>query len=238
MFNIKIGDYLRIKNRPLITIMENELISAAIHVFKTRKVSKLVVINRDLKLKGILTHYDLINYLVAPRKKGQWGDRKGDRLSFQFQTVRNFAKSFVLTLYPENTLKDALNLILEKEIGSVVVIDRDKHPIGIITTRDFLGLLVKGEREKKIEVFAKNLSQESIKVINLFTSQVSSWAKKIPDITKIRLWVKEEKIGGVFKAALSLIPIKGKPNFIKREAKKLKDALNPLRAILKGKRKD
>ncbi len=237
LFNLKIEDFLKIKSQPLITIMENELISQAIHVFKTRKVSKLVVINKDLKLKGILTHYDVINFLVAPRKKGHWGDRKGDRLSFQYQTVKNFAKTFVLTLYPKNSLRDALNLILGKEIGSVVVIDYDKHPIGIITTRDFLNLLVRGEREKKIEVFAKNLSRESARAINLFLGQVSNWAKKIPDISKVRLWVAEEKIGGVFKAALSLIPLKGKPQFIKREAKKLIDALNPLREFLRAKRK-
>lgn len=238
LFNIRIGDFLLSKNQPLVTIMEGELISHAINMFKTRKISKLVVINKDLKLRGIITYYDVINFLVAPRKKGHKGDRKGDRLSFQYQQVKNFSKTYVLTLYPENTLKDAINFILEKEIGSVVVIDKDKHPIGIITTRDFLGLLVRGEREKKIEVIAKNLSRESAKAINIFLRQVTSWTKRIPEITKIRLFVKEEKSGGVFKGILSLIPHKGKPKIIKKEGKKLRDVLKEAEKALKKTRQN
>lgn len=197
LFHLKIKEFLQLKNKPVLTIFENDFVSQALHVFKTNKISKLVVINRDMKLVGVLTHYDLIRFLITPRKKEHRGERAGDRISFQYHQVKNFTKTYVLTLTPEHFLKDALGMILDKEIGSVVVVDQDKHPLGIITTKDFLGLIVRAERKSAIEVIAKNLSQESSRLIGGFFQQLSSWIKTIPNLAKARLFIKEEKVGEV-----------------------------------------
>lgn len=229
LFNIKIDDYLKIKNRPLLTIFENDLVSQATHQFKTRKISKLVVINKEMKLRGILTQYDLIRFLITPKKKEHRGEREGDRISFQYHQVKNFAKSYVLTLYPENLMSEALNLILDKGIGSIVVIDKEKHPLGIITTRDFLSLLVRAHGETPVEIVAKNLSKESRRIIGGFFNQLTVWTKKLPNLTKAKFFIKQEKGGGVFKGVLSFIPQKGKPKIIKREGKNLKKVLKQIR---------
>lgn len=229
LFNIKIDDYLKIKNRPLMTIFDSDLVSQAIHQFKTHKISKLVVINREMKLRGILTQYDLIRFLITPKKKEHRGEREGDRISFQYHQVKNFAKSYVLTLYPENLMSEALNLILDKEIGSVVIIDKEKHPLGIITTRDFLSLLVRAHRETPIEIVAKNLSKESRRIVGGFFNQLTVWSKKMPNLARARFFIKQEKGGGVFKGVLSLLPQKGKPKIIEREGKNLKKVLKQIR---------
>lgn len=234
VFNLKIEDFLRIKNKPIVTVFGSDSISQAIHLFKTRKLSKLIVVNKDMKLRGVIAHYDLIQFLVAPKKKGHWGDRQGDRLSFQYNIVKNFTKSLVLTLTAQRSMKDALQLILEKEIGSVVVIDEDKHPIGIITTRDFLGLLAKESYGKQFEVIARNLSVESRRVIGGFFNNIASLSKKIPDLAKVRLFIKEEKGGGVFEQVLSLIPKKGAPQIIRQQGKNLRHMLTQSRLTLKN----
>ncbi len=234
VFKIKIMDFLRIKNKPIVTVFEDDLVSQAIHLFRTRKLSKLIVVNKDMRLRGIIAHYDLIQFLVAPKKKAQWGDRKGDRMSFQYNIVRNFIKTLVLTLSPEQSLKDALQLILDKEIGSVVVVDDQRHPIGIITTRDFLGRLAKNAQERKFEIVAKNLSVESRRIIGGFFNNIASLSKKIPDLTKVRLFIKEEKKGGVFEQVLSLIPKKGTPKIIRQQGKNLRRMLADVRLALKN----
>src|SRR3989338_1866005 len=66
-FAIPIKDILKMKNKPVITIYEEDTVSSAINTFKKTKVSKLIVLNKDLKLRGILSYYDLISYLVSPR---------------------------------------------------------------------------------------------------------------------------------------------------------------------------
>jgi len=56
--------------------------------------------------------------------------------------VKNFAKTYVIVLTINNLLTEVINLILEKKIGSVIVVDQEKKPIGIITTRDLLQFFI------------------------------------------------------------------------------------------------
>lgn len=48
--------------------------------------------------------------------------------------------SEVMTISPGATVMDALQLLVAREIGSLVVVDEDEEVLGIITERDILGL--------------------------------------------------------------------------------------------------
>ncbi len=229
-FKISISELLQMKNQPLLTIYETDAIANALHIFKTRRISKLVVINRDMKLKGVLTYYDLISNLIAPKHKAHKGDREGGvKLSFQNQPVKNFAKTQVLTLTKDHLMSEALKLILDKQIGSVLVIDEHRTPTGVLTTRDFLKFLIRGKKEKKIEISGKDLSEESRHVLKGFFYSLKHWANRLPNVESVKLFVREEKGGGVFDAMLSLIPKKGVPTFIKREGKNLHKILKSIK---------
>lgn len=227
-FQTKIGDILSKKKRPLLTIYEDDPISTAISLFKQYKVSKLVIINHDLRLKGILSYYDLINFLITPKVRSH-GEREGNKTSLYNQRVKNFGKSYVLTLSKTDTMTTALNMILDKNIGSVVIVDADKRPLGIITTRDFLKLLVQPGLGVQFELMSKDISDKSRYIINRFFHHLSLIPKKFADISKVKLFVKEEKQGGVFKVALSLIPKKGQVKIIKKEGKNLLDVLKKIK---------
>jgi CBS domain-containing protein len=229
LFNTRISEFLKTKNQTLLSVLEDDLISHAINLFKTHKVSKLVVINRDMKLKGILTYYDLIQFLVTPKRKTHRGDREGVKISFTYHKVKNLAKTYVLSLTTRDTLKDALKLILDKSIGSVVIADRLKHPVGIITTRDFLTLIARGRMEREFKIVEKNLSEESQRILGGFFNPLTSWLRKVPNLARAKLFIKEEKRGGVFKAVLSLIPQKGPMTVIREEGKNLIKVLKKLK---------
>ena len=187
LFDLKIKEYLKLKKNPLVTIYEDDLVTEAMRSFKNHKVSKLIVINKNMKLRGIIAQYDLINYLVSPRQKKHKGDRKGVRNeSFKHSRINNFTQNYVLTLSAEKLLKDALDMILEKEIGSVVIVDSENHPIGIITTRDFLRLINQASKFEKIEEIAKNLSLESSRIISGFFNKLSFWVRRIPKLSKFK----------------------------------------------------
>lgn len=147
-FKVKIGEVLKNK-KPLSVVYEDDSASVALNLFKTTKFSKLVVVDRDFKLKGILSYFDLIYYLVLPKNSPGKGEREGNKVSFFRQQVKNFMKSYVLTLTKENYLSEALHLILTKKIGSVVIVGEKRKPIGIITTRDLLRFFVQKEQKKE-----------------------------------------------------------------------------------------
>ncbi|OGK17830.1 hypothetical protein A3G67_02790 [Candidatus Roizmanbacteria bacterium RIFCSPLOWO2_12_FULL_40_12] len=238
IYNREVGEFIRRKNQAVLTVYDTDVVSSAVNLFKKSKVSKLVVVNKNMKLYGILTYYDLINFLVTPRRKVHRGDKDGNRSSFQFQQVKNFAKTYVLTLQPGDNVRDALNLILDKKIGSVVIVDGAKNPIGIITTRDLLGLLIQERRDKRFEITLKNLSVTSKQAVEGFITQLKIWTGKLPNIETIKLFVKEEKRGGLFEAVVSLIPQRGKKQVIKREGKNLKKLLKGFGSVKKASRKD
>ncbi len=49
----------------------------------------------------------------------------------------------ILTLSKKNTVKDAVEMILQKKIGIIPVLDDEKHPIGVITKTNLLKVLLK-----------------------------------------------------------------------------------------------
>lgn len=148
-FKIKINDVLKFKKKPLLVVKEDDTVGFVLKNFQKTHYSKLVVVDRDFKLKGLLSYFDLIYYLMMPKHKAHMGERNGTKINFYHQPVRNFMKTFVLTLQQDDLLSNAIDLILDKKIGSVVIINEEKKPKQIITTRDILSFFVRKEKEKE-----------------------------------------------------------------------------------------
>ncbi|MFZ6034695.1 MAG: CBS domain-containing protein [Patescibacteria group bacterium] len=155
-FRKTIGDALRFRKKPLTVIYEDETVAQALALFKSTKLSKLVVINRDMKLKGILSYYDLISFLTQPKNHEGKMERIGNKIHLFNQHVKNYMKTYVLSLKNNNSLSDAFNLVVSKKIGSVVIVDEERHPVGIITTRDLLRFYMEGELMRGVsDTFSK-----------------------------------------------------------------------------------
>ena len=156
-FKVKIEKSLKNK-KPLTVISIDDKLSNALNLFKSTKFSKLVVVDNNFKLRGILSYFDLIYYLMSPKTSPERGGREGNKINFYHQPIKKFIKTFVLTLTKENLLSEAINLILEKQIGSVVIVENKKKPTGIITTRDLLQFFIQKEKEKeKAPIFRRFL---------------------------------------------------------------------------------
>lgn len=146
IFKVKVETIINKRWKGLITVFEDDTITQAIHLFKTNKISKLIVINHERKLKGILSYYDLIKLMVSPKYSSHHGERVNEKISLYNYRVKNFAKNYVLTLSKEKHLLEVINLIVNKKIGSVIVVDKERRPLGIITTRDILRFFIDNEK--------------------------------------------------------------------------------------------
>jgi CBS domain-containing protein len=129
----------------------------------------------------------------------------------------------------EDTASEALDLILEKKVGSVVVVDKDQHPLGIVTTRDFLKFCLLNSQGKKIELITRNLSQISRQKVGGFFNHLSNRIGRLSKVDKARLMIQEEKNGALFKVALSVIPKRGKPEVIHKEGRDLTALLKKIK---------
>jgi signal-transduction protein with cAMP-binding, CBS, and nucleotidyltransferase domain len=52
--------------------------------------------------------------------------------------IMSFREPFTISAYSNTTAYDVASIMTEKRIGSVIVIDKDHTPIGIITERDLV----------------------------------------------------------------------------------------------------
>ncbi len=228
IFTVLIKDIVQDKKRPLVVIQEDETIGHALQVFKNTKVSKLVVINPAGKLRGILSYYDLVSFLISPKKRERGGPAE-DKTTLQSKRVKNFMKSFVLTLSLGDYARDALHLIMEKKIGSIVIVDEKNRPISIITTRDLLKLLIFEKNNNKLEASSQNLSLKSSIIVKNFFERMKKKLRGEREVEKAKIFVKEEKNGGLFKVVMSLIPKAGNPKVIVEEGKNLEHVLQKVK---------
>jgi hypothetical protein len=106
-----------------------------------------------------------------------------------------------------------------------------RQPIGIITTRDLLSFFFFPPNGKKIEIIVKNLSEKNRQILGGFFNRLKLSLQKFPQITSARVFVKEEKQGGLFKVVLSLFSKKGKAKIVKKEGKNFPQLLKEIKKI-------
>ena len=154
--------------------------------------------------------------------------REGNKIPLLHSQVKNFMKLNVLSLTQQDTLADAAKLILKNKIGSVLIVDNQGSPIGIITTRDILSTFSGKFNFLKIDVVAKDLSAKSADMVNQFLSIINRRFIKKHDVERAKVIVKEKHGSGVFEVILSFVRRCSSPKVIKEEGKNLFKILKDL----------
>ncbi|MBM3232006.1 CBS domain-containing protein [Candidatus Pacearchaeota archaeon] len=113
--DMKIKDLMK---KPVVTEKDVTLSDAA-KVMNKYSINSLIVV-RDEKIVGIVTHHDLIKYFGQPKKV------------FEIMT-----KS-VITVKDDDKIQKAIELVREKEIGIFPVVDNKGKLVGILDSKDLL----------------------------------------------------------------------------------------------------
>lgn len=79
----------------------------------------------------------------------------------------NFAKkSKPFTFYPEDTVRSALDIMCEKNIGSIIVVNKDETIAGIVTERDMTRRVLSGnlspDKTKLNDIMSRNIRSAKI----------------------------------------------------------------------------
>ena len=112
-----------VMSRNLVSIDGETDIRKSAKLMLENKISSLVVVDGKKNLTGIITKTDLVDAFVH--------NFTGEHLVNEFMTKR------VFTVAPDEAIHMAIMLMSDNKISRVVVV-KDKHPVGIITTRDLL----------------------------------------------------------------------------------------------------
>ncbi len=75
--------------------------------------------------------------------------------------VRDAMSSTVLTIGPTHTLRQAARLMAERKVGAAVVLDPDADGPGILTERDVLEVVAKGQ-DPDVELCGEHLTPDAV----------------------------------------------------------------------------
>ncbi|HBU21357.1 TPA: hypothetical protein DEB02_00270 [Candidatus Beckwithbacteria bacterium] len=141
------GDLM--KPKAMISIKEDEALGRARTLMKPGGVSRLMVTAPSGKLIGILTRYDLRLALAEPQNSQKSWSRAGSKDGLADRQVRPYIKRAVATLGRDKDIKQAIELILTRTIGSVVFVNNKYQPVGLVSVHDILNRLAEREQGSK-----------------------------------------------------------------------------------------
>ena len=115
----------KVSPKPLVTIKDNLTVSQARNLMKSSGVSRLIVTIGNDRLAGILTRYDLRKSLNLPPAA----------------PIKAYIKHDVATFRPTDNPVNVINQMVDRRIGSMVMINQNYQPIGLLSVRDCLEAL-------------------------------------------------------------------------------------------------
>lgn len=120
------------------TINLDSELEEAIRFFEQTKLSKLVVLDKEGDLKGILSFFDIVSLMSDPKERigsFKYGAKPKKQKKYR---VNDFLKTSTIQVNLKTTIHEVISLILSREIGSVIVMKKGQKPLNIITTSDLL----------------------------------------------------------------------------------------------------
>lgn len=143
-----------VMTKGLITIGKYESIVTVADILSEKNISGLPVVGKDNKLLGIITQADILSMIGVGRDhtfkdllKYMLGERlPGKRLG---DTVGDIMTPKPITIKPDANIAQAVQLMDDKKIRRLMVVDEHKKLIGIISRADILKAVIGKVKEMR-----------------------------------------------------------------------------------------
>lgn len=167
---------------PIITINKNGLLNEATTKMRNNGVRRLVVVDDEGNLIGLLSAYDIGINLIKPTER--LPKLKHEKSNIWEQPILPFIKSKIETITPEKSLTEAIKQMTKKKVPSLVVC-LDGNPIGLISTKDIFETVLKFKKtESRVNIagldrYDKPFSQEILNEGENLLDKITKYNKKI-----------------------------------------------------------
>jgi CBS domain-containing protein len=137
------GEIMAIATQDVISVPPTQSIIGAVEIMTKCGFRRLPVTDAGTKkLRGIITSGDVINFMGGGDKYKLVQVRHGGNLLAAVnESVRTIMTQQITTLAHDSRIRDAVDIIVQKKIGGLPIIDDDGVLNGIVTERDVLRVL-------------------------------------------------------------------------------------------------
>lgn len=137
------GDIMTISSNDVVTIPPTMSIIEAVKTMSDKGFRRLPVADAGTnRLEGIVTSKDIVDFLGGGTRHLIVKNRyKGNFLAAINGNISEIMKENVVSLNVKDSLKDALDIMINKNIGGIPVIDDQNKVKAIISEKDFVSLI-------------------------------------------------------------------------------------------------
>lgn len=122
-------------------ILESDTdIGKARMMMREKNISRLPVVDKNKKLIGIVTIFDLLK-AVKPRERMDFYSMSAEKETTMNIPISTIMDTSPVTIDKSKTLNEIANLMKEKKTDGVVVVE-DSKPVGIVTEKDLLEVYI------------------------------------------------------------------------------------------------
>ncbi|MGM0770785.1 MAG: CBS domain-containing protein [Halobacteriota archaeon] len=134
------GDIMSVATKDVITIPPTTRIIDAIKTMTRKNFRHIPITDAGTnRIEGIVTSFDVIDFLGGGEKNKLIENRyKGNLLSAINANVSTIMQHKVVSIRSDGNIKEAFDLMLKNNIGSLPIVDSTNHVRAICTEKDFL----------------------------------------------------------------------------------------------------
>lgn len=148
-----------IMNPEVITVKTFDSAAKALATMRNHGVDRVVVVNENNKVVGIVTGKDIIDRIISPRKRARLGEGSGEKektLSIMVESIMSYP---VITAERNDSVEDVINEMVNNRISSVVVA-RGGIAEGIVIKKDILESFIKRTTptEYGVQIITKDIT--------------------------------------------------------------------------------
>jgi CBS domain-containing protein len=146
------SDIMMVAKRNVVQIPPTMTIMGAVKTMVKYHFRRLPVSDPGTnRLVGIVTVMDVVNFLGGGDKAQIIENKhKGNLLSAINEEISSIMEEDVITLHEEDSIEDAIKMMLESNVGGFPIVTDDDKVIGIVSARDFVSLVANIITGKKV----------------------------------------------------------------------------------------
>ncbi|MCR4326053.1 MAG: CBS domain-containing protein, partial [Candidatus Roizmanbacteria bacterium] len=196
-----VGQQLVVK-RPY-TIRNDVLVKDAYQKLRQGNTSRLIVVDTDKKLIGILTRNDLKRVFLTPSSRQRFSKTFGnvgqsmydeEKLKRSDLPAKKFIKATVLTSSDTAPVIEVIKKLVKSKRNSIVLLNASLRPAGLVSHRDILLAIAKTSNEPVIPIVMEKprfVGESTIQQVNRMLSDMGTKINTILPVKRIEISFKE-----------------------------------------------
>ena len=123
-----------------VSVLETDDLGRVINLMREHGISRLPVVNENGLLTGVVTTYDVIDFVTRNERRATLGDRVGEGQRMLDLPVYDIMSSPVETVRPDASVRAAVETMLQNDYAGLIVTpaEDDREIVGVITKTDVL----------------------------------------------------------------------------------------------------